>query len=68
MSLTITEEHKSGATSWNVLDDGILIATFDSRGGYTRADAEAVIADDKMMTFDGGTEQRRVNEEETGRN
>lgn len=46
-NLTIIEEQKGSATVWNVTENGIVIATFDSRGGYTRADAEKVINDDE---------------------
>lgn len=41
--LKITEEERIHWTVWRIIDsDGIEIARFDSRGGYTRADAEAV--------------------------
>lgn len=46
MSLRIIEEKRIKWTVWKVIEDGITIARFDSRGGYTREDAEAIVRDD----------------------
>lgn len=41
--LEIIEESQVKWTVWKVVEDGLVIARFDSRGGYTRADAEAIV-------------------------
>ena len=48
--LAINEQRDGSATIWNVTEDGIVIMTFDSRGGYTRADAEAVMCESMGIT------------------
>jgi glutathione peroxidase-family protein len=46
MNLTIIEEKRIKWTVWKIIDsEGNLIGRFDSRGGYTRADAEAIVND-----------------------
>lgn len=56
MSLEIIEESRIIWTVWKIVEDGIEIARFDSRGGYTRADAEA-IADEEPEESE---EEKRV--------
>lgn len=56
MSLEIIEESRIKWTVWNVIDsNGILIARFDSRGGYTRTDAEALVEEPE-----GSEEEKRM--------
>lgn len=46
--LTISTVHGENATVWNVVDDDqTIIASFNSKGGYTRADAEKVINENR---------------------
>lgn len=53
MSLQIIEEARIHWTVWKVVDqDGELIARFDSRGGYTRADAEAIVREAAETEYD----------------